>query len=104
MTWHSATRRARRRASSLPDQGREQAKENPLSRRLKHREGFTRQTHKGVYLLSIIADHARRSKEKTMIAFEIISTTTALIAMIAGSAGAGFFAGLLVKDIAKYGL
>ena len=29
MTWHGATRRARRRASSLPDQGREQAKEKP---------------------------------------------------------------------------
>ena len=39
-----------------------------------------------------------------MIALEIISTTTPLIALIAGSAGAGFFAGLLAKDIAKYGL
>ena len=87
-----------------PIRGGSRQKKSPLSRRPKHREGFTRQTHKGVYLLFIIADHARRSKEKTMIAFEIISTTTALIALIAGSAGAGFFAGLLAKDIAKYGL
>ena len=104
MTWYSATRRARRRASSLPDQGREQAKEKPSQPPTKAPRGIHTTNTQG--RLSAIHNSRSRPPEQgeNMIAFEIISTTTALAALIAGSAGAGFFAGLLAKDIAIYGL
>lgn len=104
MTWHGATRRARRRTSSLSDQGRAQAKEKPSQPPTKAPRGIHTTNTQG--RLSTIYNSRSRPPEQgvNMIALEIISTTTALAALIAGSAGAGFFAGLLAKDIAKYGL